>query len=61
MPMSKDNKIPRRDFVKSAAVIATAAAAPAYLVAGCKEVKQYLDAAVSKFRQNPAKNNRSFT
>lgn len=38
--MKDQNKMPRREFVKSAAVIATVTAVPAYLAAGCaQEVK----------------------
>lgn len=39
--MNNESKMPRREFVKSAAILATAAAAPAYLTAGCAEVKKF--------------------
>jgi len=39
--MNNENKMPRRDFVKSAAVLASVAAVPAVLTAGCAEKKVF--------------------
>ena len=39
--MSEENKMKRREFVKSTAIIAAAAAAPSILTAGCKEKKVF--------------------
>jgi predicted dehydrogenase len=38
--MSTESKMPRREFMKSAAILATVTAVPAY-IAGCAEVKQF--------------------
>jgi len=39
--MDTQNKMPRRDFVKSAAILASATVVPAYLAAGCAEKKVF--------------------
>lgn len=39
--MNTENKIPRREFVKSAAILASVAAVPAVLTAGCAEKKVF--------------------
>ena len=38
--MREQKQLPRRDFIKTSAVIATAVAIPAYLATGCSEKKQ---------------------
>ena len=37
--MSNETKMPRRDFVKSAAILASATAVPSMMTAGCAEKK----------------------
>lgn len=39
--MSTEKNMPRREFVKSAAILASATVVPAYLAAGCKEIKPF--------------------
>ena len=39
--MNNESKMPRREFVKSAAVLASVAAVPAVLTAGCAEKKVF--------------------
>ena len=40
--MKEEKQLPRREFIKSTAVMATAAAAvPAYLAAGCTEKREW--------------------
>ena len=39
--MHMDNKMPRREFVKSSPILVSVAVAPAYLAAGCAEKKVF--------------------